>query len=230
MDVSELKEVGSDLVKQVFDWATYVQPGAVKTHVDRLREKKPDASPRELAETIVRRTKLKTTAVGAGTGLPANPWTSGGAGILDAGAVLRMHSFMVAQIGECYDPDFLDDPDAQAELLVPLFGANAASQAVREGAVLGGMGVTRQAIKKLITGDRLKRFRRIMLKYFGKIAGQKTVITKTFPVIGALIGGGWNFAETSVVGNRAIKWFEGEALPVEDEDEAPTTAPEGGVS
>jgi hypothetical protein len=150
--------------------------------------------------------------VGVGTGLPSNPWLAGGAGLVDAGVALRLHVMMVAQIGEIYDPGFLDDPEAQGEVLVPLFGIAAASKAVKKGAVLGGMGATRQGVRRILTGSRLRAFRNWVLKCFGQTVGQKVVVTKMLPVIGALIGGGWNFAETSLVGKRAIRYFEGEPL------------------
>lgn len=38
-----------------------------------------------------------------------------------------------------------------------------------------------------------------MLKYFGIKVTQKGVVTKTLPIVGGLIGGGWNYIEVSVV-------------------------------
>jgi hypothetical protein len=201
-----------DLIRKAFEWATHAEPEVIKADVQKLRSKHPHARPDELAKIIIRRTRVKTAAIGVATGVPSNPWTSGSAGILDAGVVLKMHFAMVARIAECYLPDFLDDPAAQTELLVPLFGANVATQALREGAMLKGMGLTRQAIRKKFKGDVLKALRKALLKYFGRKVVQKTVITKTVIVVGSLVGGGWNFAETSLVGARTIKYFQGEPL------------------
>jgi hypothetical protein len=209
---AEVRQGASGALQGIFDWATAIQPDSARAAVQKLRARRPRATPRQLAETVVRRTRLQTGAVGVGTGLPSNPWLAGGAGLVDAGVALRLHVMMVAQIGEIYDPGFLDDPEAQGEVLVPLFGIAAASKAVKKGAVLGGMGATRQGVRRILTGSRLRAFRNWVLKCFGQTVGQKVVVTKMLPVIGALIGGGWNFAETSLVGKRAIRYFEGEPL------------------
>jgi len=200
---------------EVLEWATRIDPQATKAAVEALRARRPKASPRQLAEAVVRRTRLKTLAVGVGTGLPANPWISVGSGVLDAGLVLRIHASMIAQLGEILAPGFADDPDGQTEMLVLLFGAESVSQAVRGSAVLGGMGLTRQAVKRVLKGTRLRAFRNWALKYFGKTVGQKVVVTKVLPVVGAAVGGGWNFAETGLIGKRAIGYFENEAIVAE---------------
>ncbi|MBM3473651.1 MAG: hypothetical protein FJX75_10320 [Armatimonadetes bacterium] len=206
------RQKASELLESVFDWATQLDPASVKASVGALRRRKPYATPRQLAEAIVRSTRLKTVTVGVGTGLPANPFISAAAGLLDAGTVLRFHAAMVAQIGECYDPGFVDDPAAQAEILVPLFGVNAISQAGRETAMLGGVGATREGIRRALTGSRRRAFRKWVLRYFGEMVTERTVASKVIPIIGAAIGGGWNFAETSAVGKRAIRYFEEEPV------------------
>lgn len=50
------------------------------------------------------------------------------------------------------------------------------------------------------------------LKIFGKKILQKTILSKTIPVVGAVISGGWNFAETKVVGGRVIAYLNGQAI------------------
>jgi hypothetical protein len=206
------QKTASVLMENVFDWATNLNPPSVKASVASLRLRKPNATPRQLAEALIRRTRLKTVAVGVGTGLPANLFLSAGAGLLDAGVALRFHAAMVAQIGECYDPGFADDPAAQAEILVPLFGANAVNQMGREAATLGGEGMTREGVRRALTGGRRRAFRKWVLRYFGELVTERTVASKVLPIIGAAIGGGWNFAETNAVGKRAIRYFEDEPL------------------
>lgn len=87
-------------------------------------------------------------------------------------------------------------------------GLNVGSQFLRELGIRGGMGVTRAAIKKYLSKETLKKFKKIMLKYFGKKVTQKGVITKTLPIVGGVIGGAWNYWEVTVIRKRTISYFE----------------------
>ncbi|TBT82950.1 hypothetical protein D4752_25930, partial [Vibrio parahaemolyticus] len=94
----------------------------------------------------------------------------------------------------------------------PIFGMNVTSQVVREFGIRGGMGVTRAAIKKYLSKETLKQFKKIMLKYFGIKVTQKGIVTKTLPIVGGVIGGGWNYIEVGLVRKRAIAYFEGKEI------------------
>ncbi|WP_437812397.1 hypothetical protein [Sorangium sp. So ce1078] len=83
---------------------------------------------------------------------------------------------------------------------------------MRELTIRGGMGVSREAIKKVFTKETLRQFKRIMLKYFGLKVGQRSLIAKTLPVVGGVIGGAWNYNELRVVGDRVYAYFEGREL------------------
>ena len=199
-------------IKRAFDWALSVDVASAKTHIARLRKKHPSASNRRLARLLTRRSKWWATGAGIATGIPTNPWVSAPAAVADVGAVLRVEIALAARIALLYDDTYFDDESAPYELLVPIFGAHATSEALKEMAVRGGIGISRIAIKKFLSKETLKQFKRIMLKYFGLRVTQRLVITKTIPVVGGLIGGVWNFTELSLVGKRVVKYFENEVL------------------
>lgn len=65
----------------------------------------------------------------------------------------------------------------------------------------------------------LRAIKRLALKYLGLKIGQRWLITKVLPVVGGLIGGGWNFGEVHVVGKRTIRYFQDK--PIEGAEAAP---------
>jgi hypothetical protein len=180
-----------------------------------MRAKYPSSDRDKLVDRQISRTRWKSAAVGFGTGLPANPWVMVPAAILDVGTVLRMEVTLAARIALLYDPDYLADGETPYELMVPIMGGRLMSEFVKELGVRGGMGVARQTIRKVLTKQALRQFQRIMLKYFGMKVTQKAVITKTLPVVGGVIGGGWNFLELKIVGGRIRSYFDGAELAEE---------------
>ncbi|MBB1400079.1 hypothetical protein [Pseudoalteromonas sp. SG44-8] len=198
----------SKALTKALEWVVEIDPPAIIASVKAEREKYPDVSNRKLAEKAFSSARWKATSIGFATGLPANPWTAVPAATLDVAVTLRTEVAAVARAAVIYDENFFDDDDAKWELLIPIFGLNVGSQALREFGIRGGMGVTRAAIKKYLSKETLKQFKKIMLKYFGIKVTQKGVITKTLPVIGGLIGGGWNYIEVGRVRKRAISYLE----------------------
>ena len=139
--------------------------------------------------------------------MPTNPWVAVPAATVDVAITLKTELSAVARAAIIYDPDFFEEEGAKWELLVPVFGINVVSQFARELGVRGGMGLTRAAIRKYLSKETLKIFRKVMFKYFGMKVTQKAVITKTLPIIGGLIGGVWNFFEVRRVRNRTFKFL-----------------------
>ena len=51
-----------------------------------------------------------------------------------------------------------------------------------------------------------------MLKYFGIKVTQKGIITKTVPVVGGVIGAGWNAVEVELMKRRVISYFSDDVI------------------
>ncbi|MDQ7839247.1 MAG: hypothetical protein RDU59_12235 [Thermodesulfobacteriota bacterium] len=201
---------------QAFDTALEFNVDEVKAYVSGLKDKYTGLTNEELAQKVIRGTKWKTTLTGAVTGAPSNPWVSVGAAAVDVGILFRCELGMAARIATIFDETFFDEPDAQYELLIPLFGGQVVSQLLREAGVRAGMGVTRAAIRKFISKEVLKIVKKLALKYLGLKLTQRAIITKTLPIVGGVIGGAWNHAETSLVGKRVIDYFNDKAVSLMD--------------
>lgn len=215
------------LMLKALEWVVEVDVVEARASVEAARARRPNADPRELAETIFGGTAWKAAATGAVSGLPANPWVALPAAVADLTVMMKLEVNAVARVALVYDPTFFDDEDAKWELLVPVLGLNTASQFLRGFAVLGGMGVTRQAVRSVLSKGTLAAFKRVMLKYFGRRVTQKALITKTLPVVGSLIGGVWNWYEIRAVRHRVIAWFERQpALLTVSDEPSPQPVPD----
>ncbi|HIF9239786.1 TPA: hypothetical protein ACX6RC_002316 [Photobacterium damselae] len=197
---------------KALEWVVEIDPPAVVASVKAEREKYPKLSNQELAEKAFSVARWKASSTGFVTGLPSNPWTAVPAATTDVAITLRTEVAAVARAAVIYDENFFDDEDAKWELLIPIFGMNVTSQFAREVGIRGGMGVTRAAIKKYLAKETLKKFKNIMLKYFGVKVTQKGIVTKTLPIVGGVIGGGWNYIEVGLVRKRTIAYFEGKEI------------------
>jgi hypothetical protein len=207
--------VDGSLLKRSLELALAVDPEESKAYVTHLRERFPDKDRRELADLMISRARWWGAGVGFATGVPGNPWVAAPAAVTDVAAVLRTEILLACRIGLLFDPQLLDGPEPPYEVLVPIMGSRAASAVARNLLTLGGMGITRQAIRKGLNAGGLWQFRKIMLKYFGLKVSGRGVITKTLPVVGGLIGGAWNYAELKIVGDRVYRYFDGQALSVD---------------
>lgn len=192
--------------------ALNVDPASAKGDVRALRAKYPSLSREELARKLISRARWQGAALGVATGLPSNPWVAVPAAMADVGGLLRIQVAMAARVALLFDERYLDGNDPPYELMAPIMGGRLMSEMGRELAIRGGMGVTRQAIKKVLSKGTLKQFKRLMLKYFGLKVTQRSLITKTLPLVGGAIGGTWNFIEVKVVGERAYAYFDGRPL------------------
>jgi len=205
-------------MQKALELAMQVDRSREKSYVTKLRRDHPQESNRQLADRIIRNAKWFGVAVGGATGIPGNPWAALPLALGDYIVVFRKEVVMACRIALLYDPTYFDDDETPWELLVPIYGASAGSQFLREGAVLGSAGVTRIAIRQYLSKGTLRSFKRIMLKYFGLKVTQRGLITKSVPVVGGIIGAGWNYNEVRIIGQRVINFMDGDNIKADADD------------
>jgi hypothetical protein len=207
-----------DLAKSVsdaLDWAVAVDPARIKATVQRLRQKYPEATAARLAEKMCTRGQLKSLASGVATGVASNPFVAAGAALADAALTLRSHVEMAGRIAVCFDPTHFDRPGAAEELLVPILGASASNEILAAVGGVGAAGITRQLIRKSMSGPGTGILRSVLVRVLLRTVPQRSVLAKTIPLIGGLLSGWWNYTEAARVGERVRRYFAGEPLPAE---------------
>ena len=192
------------------EWAVSVDVDAARARVEVLRSAYPDKSAADLAAKIYDGLAWKAAGTGVVTGLPSNPLASLPASGAEALWLLRKQVQTAGEVALIFDPHFFDHPEASWSLLVPVLGVSALSGALKEAGIAAGRTATKRVIKKKLRGSALRAFKRAVLKTFGKKITKKAILTKTLPIVGALIGGTWNFAEVKVQKRRVLAYFAGQ--------------------
>ena len=148
-------------------------------------------------------------AAGATTGLAASPITMLPAAVADMAAMLRIEGRMAGTVAALLDPDSLNDPARFRRDLIRVIFPGAVSQALRKIGVRVGEQATKALIEKYASRALMKEIGEQAAKRLGVRLTQKAVATKAVPVIGAGIGGAWNWLEIQAIGNRAIAYHTG---------------------
>lgn len=187
---------------------------AERRYVQTLQTRHPDLSRDQLIERLTRRARWWGAGVGFVTGVGSNPWAALPAALADVSAVLHTEVRLACRIALLFDPQFLDDPEPPYELLVPIFGTRAASELAGRAVIQGGRAVTQHMLQGLLARGGALQLRNWMLKYLGLRVTQRGVVTKLVPIVGGVIGGGWNYAEMSIVAGRVQRYFEGRSIEV----------------
>jgi hypothetical protein len=197
-----------ELLGQAIQWAIDIDPAEVRGTLLRLERARPGLTGEELAQAVIEHARRRTAAVGVSTGLPGNLLLSSGVAMAEAAVVLRSQAMMVAQIGECLRPGFLNRPEARFELLVPLMGAGPTADALRRhGVACRPHELTHNAACRHLRDGRGRALGDWLVRGYARYLARKTGLTKLMPVIGGVLGGGWNYAETWAAGRRALEYF-----------------------
>lgn len=213
MDAQGVLAVGKEKLHQLLAWIVAVDPAELERDVAVLRQNHgADADPEQLARVVFSRARWKATASGAAAGLPSTIATMLPAALADATVLYRAQANAAGRVALLYQPEFFREPEAGWELLVPIFGATSASEFLRDAGVLAGQTLSREAIRRYLSKETLNAFQRVMLRRFGVKVTQKMIITKSIPIVGAVIGGSWNYAEVTFVRNRVIRYFANQDL------------------
>jgi hypothetical protein len=215
---SSVLEIGLDLGKQKLEelltWIVEVDPDELSEDVRGFGACDPRDSfaLEERAHLAFSQLRWKATAVGAVAGMPGTVATMIPVALVEAGLFYRTQVKAAGRVALVYEPEFFSEPDAGWELLVPIFGARSVSDFLREVGVPPGEAPARSVIREHLSVETLSTLKRVMLRRFGIRVAQKMVITKTVPFVGAIIGGGWNYAEATLVRNRVVGYFAGRDL------------------
>jgi len=171
-----------------------------------LRTRYPRRSDEALVKKVVARARRRGVVAGAATGVAASPLTMIPAAVADAMAMLRIEAHMAGTIGALLDRASLEDEDHfRADLLSIVFPA-AASQALRQLAIQTGETLSKRLVRKYVTEDSSKLLLRFAAKFLGVQVGEKAVVSKSVPLVGAGIGAAWNWMEIRAVAARALKY------------------------
>ncbi len=170
----------------------------------------PDATAPQAARAIVQSARKWGAAAGATTGLAASPITMLPAAVADMAAMLRIEGRMAGTVAALLDPDSLNDPAAFRRDVIRVIFPGAVSQALRKIGVRAGEHATKQLIARYASRALMKEIGEQAAKRLGVRLTQKAVATKAVPLIGAGIGGAWNWLEIQAIGNRAIVYHGGE--------------------
>jgi hypothetical protein len=208
-------ELGKQKLEQLLTWVVAVDPVELAEEVRGLGLRYPCEKPERdrLAQLVFTRARYKATFAGALAGLPGTVGSMIPAALLEAGVIYRTQVKAAGRVALIYEPSFFRESDASWELLVPIFGASTVSQFLREAGVAAGQMLTRELIREHLSKQTLATLKRVMLARFGIRVTQKMIITKSVPIVGALIGGTWNYAEVTLVRNRVLAYFAGRELP-----------------
>lgn len=170
-------------------------------------EKNPD--PKKAAEDLIKNQAVKCSVSGFLTGV-------GGVVAMPAmipvnlGSVIWIQIRMIACIAYLGGYDLYSD-QVQTLIYACLAGVSV-NEVVKQAGVKIGIKGTQKAIEK-IPGKALVRInQKIGFRFITKF-GEKGIINlgKFIPFVGALINGGFDFTETQLIANRALKmFFEGD--------------------
>jgi hypothetical protein len=169
----------------------------------------PNYTAVEAARAAVKSARKWGAAAGATTGLAANPITMLPVAVADMMAMLRIEGRMAGTVAALLDPESLNDPAAFRRDIIRVIFPGAVSQALRKVGVRAGEHATKQLIAKYASRALMKEIGEQAAKRLGVRLTQKAVATKAVPLVGAGIGGAWNWLEIQAIGKRAIEYHGG---------------------
>jgi uncharacterized protein (DUF697 family) len=185
-----------------------------------LRKAYPKLSEEDLAKKAVKQAKTLLAVAGAGSGLVTNPLAMVPLAATEMGVVLNREARLAGVVAALLEPDVLKDEDAFAADVLAILFPGAVSQALSQFTIRAGQQTSKVLIRKYVSKDVLKRIIQFAAKYLGIKLTQRAIITKAIPIVGAAIGGTWNWLEVQALGKRAISYYEGKAIAEPPEPEA----------
>lgn len=160
---------------------------------------------KQAAKALVKNQILKCTTSGFLTGfgglitlpvtIPAN-----------VGSVLYVQMRMIAAVA--YLAGFELNSDQTQSFVYACLAGVSLNEIFKQAGIKFGTKFSTSLIKKIPGTVMVKINQKVGFRFITKF-GEKGIINlgKMIPAVGAVIGGGIDFAETKAIGNRAIKWF-----------------------
>lgn len=174
------------------------------------RMEDPDATAAQTARAVVKSARKWGAAAGATTGLAASPLTMLPAAVADMAAMMRIEGRLAGTVAALLDADSLNDPAAFRRDIIRVIFPGAVSQALRKIGVRAGEHATKSLIASYASRALMKEIGEQATKRLGVRLTQKAIATKAIPLVGAGIGGAWNWLEIQAIGNRAVEYHSGE--------------------
>lgn len=167
----------------------------------------------QVARRAVKDARKWAASIGAATGVAASPITMLPAALADAAAMLKIEGKLAGTIAALLDPESLDQPEIFRKDILRVIFPGAVSQVLRKLGIRAGEQITKNVVRTLTSKVASKELGERALKMLSIRLTEKAIATKTIPLIGAVIGAGWNWIEVQAVGQRAIDYHLGLELP-----------------
>lgn len=195
-------------LSRFFDWVVSTEPKSVYAYVDKLRSQNPGISDDNLAKKIVRRKTLKNGLVGAITGLPgllSLPVTIPA----DLVASWTIQAFMAMCVAYVYGHT-AETTDLKTDLYL-IFAGDSAKEVLKRIGIEVGKTLTKKGVQKYITREVMKKIWSVLGRKIITKAGTKslTSFTRMVPLVGGIIGFGFDWSYARTVGKFAIKYYSG---------------------
>jgi len=210
--------------QELLEWIIRFDAATVRERVEAMRRRWPDDSSFALAKRAFDQAGLWVIGAGVVTGLAANPLLGVVGTLADLSITVRTQIFAAACAAELLIPGFLDAETARQELLLPIFGTGVISQVGLELGVKALNTASREVVVKLLKRQGAEIVNRVTARALGRRAMQQGLLTKTLPVLGGLLGGGWNAVEVRLVRDRTLRYLTNHSLdasPVIDVEARP---------
>ena len=191
---------------EIIEWALGLDPKALMEYAESKKKAYPKLNERQLDEKIIGFFSRKAGIEGFVTGLPSSLITMAPAAAVDMGYILRCYASLSGVIGYLANEKYFEDPDWKNDSYIIIAGPTFVSRAFREAGITLTKNLTKTIIRKMISKSFLNILKRLLLKWFGIKITQRAIITKTIPIIGGIIGGGWNYIELKMVGKTVIQY------------------------
>ena len=177
-----------------------------------MRHRWPDATSYELAERAFASARFRVIAAGATLGIVSNPALTVASSLADISMTTRTQVFAAACAAELLIPGFLDTETARYELLLPVFGTSVLSQIGIELGLKATHIATREMVLKVLSGHTAITISKALSHMLGLRFSQRSLATKTIPVIGGVLGGAWNAVEVEIVRGRTLRYLTNQAM------------------